>query len=84
MEEASTKDQETMVRVRKAKNTITSAIVMDYDRLMEDYGIDFRRDGNPAAEEQEVEDTKQVASECVPGSIPFSETDAGGKANTPF
>ena len=84
VEEASAKDQETMVRVRKTRNTITSAIVMNYDRLMEDYGIDFRRDENPAEEGQQTPDVKQESSECVPGSIPFSETDAGGKANTPF
>ena len=84
VEEASTKDQETMVRVRKARSTITSAIVMDYDRLMEDYGIDFRRDESLAEESQQSGDVQQDTTEYVPGSIPFSETDAGGKADVPL
>lgn len=66
-----------MVRVRKARTTITSAIILDYDRLMEDYGIDLRRE-----EESPSEDNS--GKEYSPGNIPFGETDAGGKADDPF
>ena len=89
VEEASAKDLETMVRVRKSRTTITSSIIIDYDKLMEDYGIDFRRDGDLADESQQSDNgisTQQASGDakCVPGSIPFSETDAGGKAGIPF
>lgn len=77
VEEASQKDQETMVRVRKARTTITSAIILDYDRLMEDYGIDLRR-------EEEFPSEDSSGKEYSPGNIPFGETDAGGKADDPF
>lgn len=90
IEEASAKDQETMVRVRKTRTTVTSAIIMDYDKLMEDYGIDFRRDEESAKEKEQdaagEQETKKgnLSPENSIGCIPFSETDAGGKADTPF
>ena len=42
-----------MVKVRKPRNTSTSAIIIDYDQFKELYNIDFRRtyDDEPAQEE---------------------------------
>lgn len=102
MEVAKNDDQETMVRVRKERSTATSAIIIDYDKFMEMYNLDFRRteksqsekDAEMAAEASDAAQsatnaTKKAnqnteAAEYVPGSIPFSETDAGGKGNQPF
>ena len=33
-----------MVKLRKQKSTSTSAIIIDYDKFVESYNIDFRRD----------------------------------------
>ena len=96
VEVAKQDDQETMVRVRKNRTTITSAIIIDYDKLMEMYGVDFRRtdideNDNPAQESatsaQENASACQAADadqEYTPANIPFEETDAGGKGDVPF
>ena len=100
MEVAKQDDQETMVRVRKQLSTVTSAIIVDYDKFMEMYAIDFRRgeflanDANDNADEANnvnkpdkanLETSSNPASAgYAPGNLPFSETDAGGKANKPF
>ena len=48
VEVAKQDDQETMIRVRKERSTSTSAIIIDYDKFMEMYNIDFRRGDIPA------------------------------------
>lgn len=97
VEVAKNDDQETMVRVRKECSTSTSAIIIDYDKFMEMYSVDFRRDEKFKTEK----DAEAIPEENNPtrassanqndekeklksGCIPFSETDAGGKGNVPF
>lgn len=79
-----------MVRVRKERSTSTSAIIIDYDKFMEMYNIDFRR-GEILAES--VAQRPGVNGEAnadintqqyKPGSIPFDETDAGKNGDKPF
>lgn len=89
VEVAKQDDQETMVRVRMERSTSTSAIIIDYDKFMEMYNIDFRRDGTSsdkaaqsAAEPQKGADTD--AKQSRPGSLPFDETDAGKNGDLPF
>lgn len=52
VETAKNDDQETMIRVREWRSTSTNAIIIDYDKFMEMYNVDFRRTGNlPQAED---------------------------------
>ena len=52
VETAKNDDQETMIRVREWRSTSTNAIIIDYDKFMEMYNVDFRRSGNlPQAED---------------------------------
>lgn len=89
VEVAKQDDQETMVRVRMERSTSTSAIIIDYDKFMEMYNIDFRRDGSSsdkaaqsAADHQKGADTDVKQSR--PGFLPFDETDAGKNGDLPF
>lgn len=91
VEVAKQDDQETMVRVRKERSTSTSAIIIDYDKFMEMYNIDFRRGDIPAentpqsAPEANGESNTDINSqEYKPGCIPFDETDAGKMGGKPF
>ncbi len=91
VEVAKENDGETMVRVRKQKSTVTSAIIIDYDKFMEMYNIDFRRDEQPSKSDQPEEEASQAdipqsseQAEYKPGSIPFDETDAGRNGNMPL
>lgn len=80
-----------MVRVRKERSTSTSAIIIDYDKFMEMYNIDFRRGEIPAESvalstsgvNQET-NTDINTQQYKPGSIPFDETDAGKNGDKPF
>jgi len=84
-EVAKENDGETMVRVRKMKSTATSAIIIDYDKFMEMYNIDFRRDEQLAEDANAANDTQPSdQEEYKPGSIPFDETDAGKNGGKPF
>lgn len=91
VEVAKQDDQETMVRVRKERSTSTSAIIIDYDKFMEMYNIDFRRGESLTADQgnQDTQDaskgaTSEQKGEYKPGSIPFDQTDKGKYGNTPF
>lgn len=91
VEVAKQDDQETMVRVRKERSTSTSAIIIDYDKFMEMYNIDFRRGESLYTEsgDQDTQDTSKAATSeqeaaYKPGMIPFDQTDKGKKGNTPF
>lgn len=91
VEVAKQDDQETMVRVRKERSTSTSAIIIDYDKFMEMYNIDFRRGESLYAEsgDQDTQGASKAATSeqeaaYKPGMIPFDQTDKGGKSNTPF
>lgn len=91
VEVAKLDDQETMVRVRKERSTSTSAIIIDYDKFMEMYNIDFRRGESLYTEsgDQDTQDTSKAATSeqeaaYKPGMIPFDQTDKGKKGNTPF
>ena len=84
-EVAKENDGETMVRVRKMKSTATSAIIIDYDKFMEMYNIDFRRDEQPAEDADGTDDAQSSdQAEYKPGSIPFDETDDGKNGGKPF
>lgn len=91
VEVAKQDDQETMVRVRKERSTSTSAIIIDYDKFMEMYNIDFRR-GESLQASQSDQDTQDASKDATgeqkgeykPGSIPFDQTDKGKYGNTPF
>ena len=91
VEVAKQDDQETMVRVRKERSTSTSAIIIDYDKFMEMYNIDFRR-GESIYTESGDQDTQGAGKAAIseqeaaykPGMIPFDQTDKGKKGNTPF
>lgn len=91
VEVAKQDDQETMVRVRKERSTSTSAIIIDYDKFMEMYNIDFRRGESLYTEsgDQDTQgtgkaDTSEQEAAYKPGMIPFEQTDKGKKGNTPF
>ena len=91
VEVAKQDDQETMVRVRKERSTSTSAIIIDYDKFMEMYNIDFRRgeslyteSGDQDAQGTGKADTSEQEAAYKPGMIPFDQTDKGEKGNTPF
>lgn len=91
VEVAKPDDQETMVRVRKERSTSTSAIIIDYDKFMEMYNIDFRRGEIPAESValstsgvNEEANTDINTQQYKPGSIPFDETDAGKNGDKPF
>lgn len=91
VEVAKQDDQETMIRVRKERSTSTSAIIIDYDKFMEMYNIDFRRGDIPAentpqgAPEANGESNTNINSqEYKPGCIPFDQTDAGIMGGKPF
>ena len=91
VEVAKQDDQETMVRVRKERSTSTSAIIIDYDKFMEMYNIDFRRgesltadQGNQDTQDTSKDTTSEQKGEYKPGSIPFDQTDKGKYGNTPF
>ena len=91
VEVAKQDDQETMVRVRKERSTSTSAIIIDYDKFMEMYNIDFRRgesltadQGNQDTQDTSKDATREQKGEYKPGSIPFDQTDKGKYGNTPF
>lgn len=80
-----------MVRVRKERSTSTSAIIIDYDKFMEMYNIDFRRGeipaesvAQPTPEANGEASTDINAQQYKPGSIPFDETDAGKNGDKPF
>lgn len=91
VEVAKQDDQETMVRVRKERSTSTSAIIIDYDKFMEMYNIDFRR-GESLHTEPGDQDTQDAGKDATgeqeaaykPGTIPFDQTDKGKMGNTPF
>lgn len=92
VEVAKEDDQETMVRVRKERSTSTSAIIIDYDKFMEMYNIDFRRtddlrtDAPLANDSSNADQSSTSKPETLPkmGHIPFDESDAGRKGNLPF
>ena len=91
VEVAKQDDQETMVRVRKERSTSTSAIIIDYDKFMEMYNIDFRRgeslyteSGDQDAQGTGKADTSEQEAAYKPGMIPFDQTNKGEKGNTPF
>lgn len=78
VEVAKPDDQETMVRVRKERSTSTSAIIIDYDKFMEMYNIDFRRGEIPAESValstsgvNEEANTDINTQQYKPGSIPL-------------
>ena len=91
VEVAKQDDQETMVRVRKERSTSTSAIIIDYDKFMEMYNIDFRRgeslyteSGDQNTQGASKAATSEQEAAYKPGTIPFNQTDKGEKGNTPF
>ena len=71
-----------MVKLRKQKSTSTSAIIIDYDKFVESYNIDFRRDyaDDSNTESKPVETkitntTEEPPKKTLPRDLPFEPSD---------
>ena len=71
-----------MVKLRKQKSTSTSAIIIDYDKFVESYNIDFRRDyANDSNKESKPVETKvtntteEPPKKNLPQDLPFEPSD---------
>lgn len=71
-----------MVKLRKQKSTSTSAIIIDYDKFVDSYNIDFRRDyaADNSQESKPVETkvtntTEEPPKKTLPQDLPFEPSD---------
>ena len=71
-----------MVKLRKQKSTSTSAIIIDYDKFVESYNIDFRRDcaddsnkESKPVETKETNTTEEPPKKTLPQDLPFEPSD---------
>ena len=70
-----------MVKLRKQKSTSTSAIIIDYDKFVESYNIDFRRDCADDSKECKPVETKvtniteEPPKKTLPQELPFEPSD---------
>lgn len=71
-----------MVKLRKQKSTSTSAIIIDYDKFVDSYNIDFRRDyaEDNSQESKPVETkvtntTEEPPKKTLPQDLPFEPSD---------
>ena len=71
-----------MVKLRKQKSTSTSAIIIDYDKFVESYNIDFRRDyADDSNKESKPVETKvtnttgEPPKKTLPQELPFEPSD---------
>ena len=71
-----------MVKLRKQKSTSTSAIIIDYDKFVESYNIDFRRDyaddsnkESKPVETKVTNTTKEPPKKTLPQELPFEPSD---------
>ena len=71
-----------MVKLRKQKSTSTSAIIIDYDKFVESYNIDFRRDyaddsnkESKPVETKVTNTTEEPPKKKLPQDLPFEPSD---------
>ena len=71
-----------MVKLRKQKSTSTSAIIIDYDKFVESYNIDFRRDcaddsnkESKPVETKVTNTTEEPPKKTLPQDLPFEPSD---------
>ena len=71
-----------MVKLRKQKSTSTSAIIIDYDKFVESYNIDFRRDyaddsnkESKPVETKVTNTTEEPSKKTLPQDLPFEPSD---------
>ena len=71
-----------MVKLRKQKSTSTSAIIIDYDKFVESYNIDFRRDyaddsnkESKPVETKVTNTTEEPPKKTLPQELPFEPSD---------
>lgn len=71
-----------MVKLRKQKSTSTSAIIIDYDKFVESYNIDFRRDyaddsnnESKPVETKVTNTTEEPPEKNLPQDLPFEPSD---------
>lgn len=71
-----------MVKLRKQKSTSTSAIIIDYDKFVESYNIDFRRDyaddsnkESKPVETKVTNTTEEPPKKNLPQDLPFEPSD---------
>lgn len=71
-----------MVKLRKQKSTSTSAIIIDYDKFVESYNIDFRRDcaddsnkESKSVETKVTNTTEEPPKKNLPQDLPFEPSD---------
>ena len=71
-----------MVKLRKQKSTSTSAIIIDYDKFVESYNIDFRRDcaddsnkESKPVETKVTNTTEEAPKKNLPQDLPFEPSD---------
>ena len=63
-----------MVKIRQQKSTSTSAIIIDYDKFVESYNIDFRRDfSEDASKDSKPVETKVTNTTEEPLKKPLSQ-----------
>lgn len=74
-------DVDSMVRRRKTKSTSTSAVIIDYDKFMELYNIDLRRNYTPDQSPDGDSGVSPVAPSGTPQKLPFSPM---GNDDEPF
>lgn len=75
-----------MVKLRKQKSTSTSAIIIDYDKFVESYNIDFRRDyaddsnkESKPVETKVTNTTEEPPKKNLPQDLPFEPSDGSDK-----
>lgn len=71
-----------MVKLRKQKSTSTSAIIIDYDKFVESYNIDFRRDyaddsnkESKPVETKVTNTTEEPSKKTLPQDLPFEPSE---------
>lgn len=71
-----------MVKLRKQKSTSTSAIIIDYDKFVESYNIDFRRDyaddsnkESKPVETKVTNTTEEPPKKTLPQDLPFEPSE---------
>ena len=77
-----------MVKIRQQKSTSTSAIIIDYDKFVESYNIDFRRDfpedskkDSKPVETKVTNTTEEPLKKPLSQDLPFEPSD---ESDEPF
>lgn len=75
------KEQDSMVKIRKPKSTSTSAVIIDYDKFRELYNIDFRRsfEPDPEPEVKKEENVRTNTHTTTTQDLPFPPSNSNDK-----